>query len=84
MKTFNNRKHDLHKHRDLGYLLISEEAEEYLLWLMVNLERSSDGHKIAISGLETDIEVCEADENLMHIDKCISLFKDAAKDDLQL
>ena len=51
---------------------------------MVNLERSSDYYKIAISGLETDIEVYETDENLMHIDKCISLFRDAAQDDLQL
>ncbi|GHB80222.1 hypothetical protein GCM10008107_32010 [Psychrosphaera saromensis] len=84
IKNFNNQKHDLHKYRDLGYLLISDEAEESLVWLIVNLEVSADSHQIVTSDLETDIEVYEADENLLNIDKCISLFKDAAKDDLQV
>lgn len=84
VKAFNDQKHDLHKYRDLGYLLISDEAEESLVWLIVNLEVSAGSHKIVTCDLEADIEVYEADENLMHIEKCISLFKDAAKNDLQV
>jgi hypothetical protein len=81
---FRKHKYELEKYKDLGYLLLSENAEEVLIDLIVNLEVSSKENQIVTDDHETDIEIYEADENLINIDKCISLFKDISKDDLQV